>query len=295
MGIFDGYKNKDNRQTQRKMLQFQTKLKSRIHQTQYDACIEYNNYLKANYKNPLTLKSQYSRARNLVNKYLLDKGVKPQQVNHCRNVFVLPVETLKDIKQRYNQKVITKNKTQVVVTVSEMQQNIDWASTTLENQASHYLLKMIAIAVVTGRRLYEISCKAEFEREVNNDNQLLFTGQAKTRQDEAHTSFYIPCLIPSKIVVKALSDLRHAKPDMPTLDYIAFNNRLSRQINNKLAETKLHGVKQPKDTRNLYLAYCLEKFKPQGISNNAYAAEILGHSADDIQTANSYMTHCVIE
>lgn len=295
MSIFDGYKHKDNRETQRKMMQFQVQLKSRLHQTQYDACLEYNHYLKKCYKNPLTLKSQYSKARNLINKYLLDNRVSVKQVNRCRSVFVLPIETLKEIKQRYNQNVITKNKTQVVVTVNEMQQNIEWASTTLQEKGSHYLFKMIAIAVVTGRRFYEIGCKAKFEREANNDKQLLFTGQAKTRKNEAHESFFIRCLTLPDTVVNALSCLRHAKPDMVTLDYIGFNNRLSRQINDKLTEAKLHGIKQPKDTRNLYLAYCLEKFKPRGISNNAYAASVLGHGEMDITTCNSYMTHCVIE
>lgn len=294
MGLFDGYKHKDNQQTRRKILEFQAKLKSRFHEAQYEACLKHKVYLQERYKNPLTLKTHYSRARKAIADYL-PGNVKQTQVAACQNVFVLPLNTLKEIKQRYNQNVITKNKTQVVVTVNEVQENIDWANTTLQEESSHYLLKMIAIAVVTGRRFYEIGCKAKFEREVNNDKQLLFTGQAKTRKNEAHESFYIPCLTSPETVVNALSCLRHAKPDIVTLDYIGFNNRLSRQINDKLAEAKLHGIKQPKDTRNLYLAYCLEKFKPRGISNNAYAASVLGHGEMDITTCNSYMTHCVIE
>ena len=294
MGLFDGYKHKDNQQTRRKILEFQAKLKSRFHEAQYEACLEHKAYLQERYKNPLTLKTHYSRARRAIADYL-PGNVKQTQVAACQNVFVLPLNTLKEIKQRYNQNVITKNKTQVVITVSEMLENIEWASATLQKEDSHYLFKMIAIAVVTGRRFYEIGCKAKFEREANNDKQLLFTGQAKTRKNEAHESFYIPCLTSPETVVNALSCLHHAKPDMVTLDYIGFNNRLSRQINDKLAEAKLHGIKQPKDTRNLYLAYCLEKFKPRGISNNAYAASVLGHGEMDITTCNSYMTHCVIE
>ncbi len=97
MSIFDGYKNKDKRQTQRKMMEFQAKLKSRFHQTQHDACVEYNDYLKGSYKNPLTLKSQYSKARNAVNKFLLDNQVSEKQVKRCRAVFAYLPRWLKEI------------------------------------------------------------------------------------------------------------------------------------------------------------------------------------------------------
>ena len=295
MSIFDGYKNKDNRETQRKNMQFQAKLKSRYHHIQLDACIEYQQYLVKKYENPLTLKSQYSKARTLVNKYLLERKVKTKQVNQCREVFKLPVDVIQKINERYNAKVVKKNKMQIIVTVDEVEENINQAIKILESDKSHYINTMIAIAIVTGRRFYEIGCTAKFEHVLDHPQQLLFTGQAKTRKSDTKENFYIPILIEPELILQGLSKVRTTKPELTEFDGTRFNNLMSRQINNKLDEMTLHGIKQPKDTRNLYLAYCIAKIKPLGVSNNAYAASILGHSDDDIETANSYMTHCVTE
>ena len=307
MGMFDGYKNKDKKRIREMKAEFAEKIQTHFHDKQVKACDEYHKYLCQEYDNPLTLKGHFSKARKILdNRFNSNSSVEQDKLNKYKQLFVLPDEVMKSIKKKYIQKVVNKNRLQTIVTKQEFLDNIEKCKTIIEKETKDHLALIIeketkdhlaliiAIAVVTGRRFFEVTCKAKFTI-TNDENTLLFTGQAKTRKNETHEAFKIPCLISNILIINALTRLRELKPETINYESEEFNNKYSRAINRKMEKLKLNGITQPKDVRNLYLAYCLKYIKVIGISNNAYASEILGHSNDDIQTANSYMTHVIID
>lgn len=293
MGIFDGYKQTDKHITRKKRDDFAERLKHKFYKYKLKACEDYKAFLIEQYPNNQTLKLQYSKARKLLDNYFIEAKDK-QKLMECKTIFTLSESAMNEIKNEYMKKVVAKNNHQIAVTKEDVLKNIELAENLMCSE--HPIDLIISVAVVTGRRFYEIACTAIFESYPDNDKMLIFTGQAKTRQDYAHESFAIPCLSSYKKIAQSLEKLRLMKPELMEYTSEQFNNSYSRPINNAVKKKhKFKCVSQPKDLRNIYLAYCLKYLKPVLVSNNAYAAEILGHSNEDIQTANSYMTHVIID
>ena len=297
MSLFSGYKHTDNRITREKRQAFLMAIQSRFNKKRLEACHDYCAFLNKQFTNPLTLKTQYSKARKLLSDNL-DQRHHKDKLKTYQSIFTLPEEVMLKIKQDYTQKVVHKNRLQQVITHKEFMANIDKANQLMGKTHASPLQLIISLAIVTGRRFFEIACRARFTLPTETTKyplSLMFEGQAKTRQDTPHKPFLIPCLVSPDSILNALQRLRELKPELTDLTNERFNNSFSRGINETIKRGDFAGVKQPKDVRNLYLAYCIKYLKPVNISNNAYAAQILGHSDEDIQTANSYMTHVIIE
>lgn len=260
------------------------------HDSRLRACAQYCKYLKNKHQSVYTLKNKYTRARNYVNrqfKYTKNERYIPEYLK----VFELSESQNKYIKDDYKKKVHQKNTYLVVVKKRDIMENIKIASNYL-SQKDKYTVPEYAICLsfLTGRRLYEVCCVGSFTRK---QGELFFSGQAKTRNTK-FLKYVIPSFIRSLPIIRYWNKFHDEFPHMKNCSNEEFHNRYSRTIGQKLKHFNFYGVSQPKDLRNLYAAYCIKKFKPVDISDVAYVSKILGHGEDDLNTANSYMSHIVV-
>lgn len=161
-------------------------------------------------------------------------------------------------------------------------------ATELLDSAS-YLNIALGLMLLTGRRATEILKTAELS--VVTDESVVFAGQLKTKgSDNAQTSPYeIPVLTKSQTVVDALSKLRQLK-DFSSLTNDRVHSRCNKSLNEYVKKHfgKLIPDVKLKDLRSAYATICHEFFCPDHISQTAYFAQILGHSKEDLTTAQSY-------
>jgi len=266
-------------------------ISSRYKKNQLGACIQYSSFLKDQYSNKETLKNKYSYARTQIKLHFYKPYYK-ERLSVYLSFFTLDKKEIQAIKKSYNKKVIKKNRKLIEIRNEDYVANIDKAIKLLNND--NMLDIIVSLAVITGRRTYEIGCTGIFVPIRNNNHEIGFYGQAKTRKEDKDKKVTFPCYVEAKIVMTALNKLRSLAPELINMDNEVFHNKFSRSIKLRFDKYQFIGINQPKQSRNVYLAYCIKYFKPQNISNNAYASKILGHSEDDIQTASSYMTHVII-
>lgn len=173
----------------------------------------------------------------------------------------------------------------------------------------------VALAIVTGRRKAEIQALAVFE--VAGDDEVLFTGQAKTKGATAdyfaeNPSYVIPTLAPAKDVVKGLNWLTdngkrisEDEAETPQKRAKLAHNRYSKDLSKealKWSDQTLQvvmpsdadkGVKHQSEIgyhhfRKLYALVCVRDRKPDNITAVKYGAMILGHGEYDTSTIDRY-------
>jgi len=151
----------------------------------------------------------------------------------------------------------------------------------------------IGLMGLTGRRTVEILKTGRFE--TVDKNHLLFSGQAKTKGSvNAQDHYPIPVLAPPREILRAFEYLRWQ------LDFSGLENALIDQNYSKrlLSRMKVfQGIVTGnqfvkiscRSLRSLYVTSAYEVFKMSTkVAFNAYAAQVLGHSHLDKDTANSY-------
>lgn len=153
-----------------------------------------------------------------------------------------------------------------------------------------YMTLALGLMLLSGRRSTEILKTANFEKV--DENHLLFSGQLKTKgSDNAQTSPYvIPILCDADTFLSAFVQLRLLKDfsDVPN-DKVSTNTTKNMGvICRKYFSSILPDVK-PKDLRAAYATIAESIYKPSNMSQSAFFAQVLGHSADDVQTAQSYV------
>jgi hypothetical protein len=163
-----------------------------------------------------------------------------------------------------------------------------------------------AIIAVTGRRPLEVLADiepgtADFRRvKAGHGPGLIFSGQRKTRgaASAVQGPYFIPCLVDPDLAFIALITLRE-RYDLRGLSPEAIGARcwnLLGQYAKGLRPKQLsHGYRDakgkpltPKDLRAAYATIAYERFAPEKQTFNSYAASVLGHSEDDINTSLSY-------
>lgn len=147
----------------------------------------------------------------------------------------------------------------------------------------------LALATVTGRRLSEIFGNTTKMEPVSIDT-VSFTGQLKARHDVLikDTAFEIPVLADSRLVAIALGHLKSSGATMDDPENIKnkYGKPVSRAIK-KYGWNSVYAGLTFKDLRAIYAVMCLGR-KPEEVTPNAYLGRILGHSPDDVSTANAY-------
>ena len=152
-----------------------------------------------------------------------------------------------------------------------------------------YLSLALGLMLLTGRRSTEVLKTAVMS--FSSDDTVIFCGQLKTKGSEnAQTTAYeIPVLTDSQTVLHALIRLRELK-DFTDLTNDQVHSRCNKSLNeySKKHFAKLIPDVKVKDLRASYATVCEHFYRPQTMTQTAYFAQILGHSKEDLTTAQSY-------
>jgi hypothetical protein len=140
-----------------------------------------------------------------------------------------------------------------------------------------YTQKVVGLAALTGRRVFEVACQATFEPV--SPMAVAFKGRAKNAK-ATDESALIPTLVPANEVVEYLESLRSIRPDLVGLTDKQFNDKASKTLN-EVAKKKL-GVSKPKDTRGIYAAICHSGINKRRSGQNAYYSMVLAHDEKDM-------------
>ena len=154
--------------------------------------------------------------------------------------------------------------------------------------SNSYINRVLALATLTGRRVAEIGCTAEFIP--FNNNIVIFKGQLKTKGKEC-VDYKIPLLTTIKPIITCLKTMRLDKPEYinnPDKFHSNCSKELSLKVKKYFSEF-VEGVITAKDLRAIYATIACAKYKQDSRKTaQCYYSEILGHSENDLNTCNSY-------
>ena len=146
------------------------------------------------------------------------------------------------------------------------------------------------LCLLTGRRMTEILKTAKFRNSKNSKKVMFFEGQLKTDNSERYEIFVLDnSKDKCKTALKRLRSLVNVK-NMSNLEVsrkyeTSVNAKVNAYFQSNIGKCSAH------DLRKVYATYCSEHFKDKSQTVNSFLSQILGHSADDIKTANSYQKY----
>lgn len=145
---------------------------------------------------------------------------------------------------------------------------------------------------LTGRRAVEIWKLAHFAAVENEEYQLIFSGQAKTRGSvNSHDSYRIFTLCSGNKVIDTLSKIRTAK-DMTGFSEHEVHNKTSTQLGRVVKKHFARFIPnygeliEPKDLRSIYVHVAHHLHAPHTVITE-FARQLLGHVY--VGTAENYM------
>jgi hypothetical protein len=162
---------------------------------------------------------------------------------------------------------------------------------------SGFIDNVLGFAALTGRRVAEIGCTAEFEYPKENSEKniqhLTFSGQLKTRNRADVKPYLIPCLS-STIELKECFNIFRSKYTRYLGQPKLFHNNskdLSMAVK-KHFSSFVEGDIASKDLRAVYATITCRRFKNDNKqTDQTYIADILGHSEFDLTTCQSYFDY----
>ncbi|AYF78355.1 hypothetical protein D7D52_36060 [Nocardia yunnanensis] len=151
-----------------------------------------------------------------------------------------------------------------------------------------------ALCALTGRRPVEVALRGVFEPDPTNRQQLIFSGQVKTRDDERSEEAYpIPVLGDRDLILRGIEELR-AQPKVadllndPEPDQKIVNKKFSARYNKEIGLATKKEFQDldgnpliPSDLREAYAAVAYYEFAERNVLDIAYKCEILGHKFID--------------
>ncbi len=255
-------------------------------------CAEEMAYIEIRYPNSTTRHRLLTDYRNALKKrYSAVETLSDGRENPKHYAFELMKLNQDEAKKRVEKtrkNVGTRSSNRVTF---DLQEHINLCNNLLNDDDVQNLA--LGIMAVTGRRPIEVLKTASFE--MASKNQLIFSGQTKTREGEnTRDNYIIPCLVNADIVVSALEKLRRILP-LKGIDHRQVNNKLSSNLNKKIKniysklELNKHIRMTCKGLRSMYAGACFELFNHDNSKSfSRYVGEILGHSEDDQTTSQSY-------
>lgn len=205
-----------------------------------------------------------------------------------RNLTLTPLE-IKTINDKYKIKVVKEHSS--LKLIKNPQGFIDKAVELLS--AKSYITRILAIALLSGRRVAEVGCTAEFTS--ISKNTVMFKGQLKTKERECKP-YKIPLLTTPKLIINCLKEIRIDKPQYinnPVLFHSNCSKVLSMAVKKYFGEFVESNI-TPKDLRAIYATIACSRYKKDNRKTpQLYYSEILGHSEDDLNTCNSYFDYCL--
>lgn len=253
-------------------------------------------YLEKNYNTINSLKSSFTIYRNYlkdnINVELEKKGV--NLLNTCLSILRLTNEQQKEFISDKNANV-KKDKSNL-----RLIYNVDnYLNTSISLLSSPYLYdNLIGLAAVTGRRIAEIACTAEFKK-IDAEN-MIFDGQLKTKGRIDVLPYQIPVLCDPDLIIDRLKFVREERPkfiNQMQLFHDSCSSRLSKKVK-KVYKGLFEGIPKTKDLRAIYALICFihynKKEENKCVDRDVYFSRILGHSEDDINTCGSYVDFYII-
>ncbi len=234
------------------------------------AFTSYRNYLKAN----ISVDKKLSR-KPLLETILNELRLTPEQqtcFNQSKHLDIK--ENKSNLRELYNTEVYLKVASQLL-------------------DSNSYLDNILGLCALTGRRVAEIGCTAEFKY---IDKQVLeFTGQLKTKNRIDVTPYQIPTLFNAAKLMQTLAKIREVKKQFinkPQLFHNATSKDLSARVKKHFTDL-FEGEPKVKDLRAIYALISFTNFSKvatnKRIDRDVYFSNILGHSEDDITTCGSYV------
>ncbi|WP_282781903.1 protelomerase family protein [Nocardia sp. CC201C] len=140
-----------------------------------------------------------------------------------------------------------------------------------------------ALCALTGRRPVEVALRGTFAPVPDNRYQVVFSGQAKTRDAERATAPYtIPILGDRDLILEAIEKLR------TEIDQNIDNKQFSAKYNKEIglaSKKAFHDCDGkpliPSDLREAYAAVAYYEYAERNVLDIAYKCEILGHKFMD--------------
>jgi hypothetical protein len=218
--------------------------------------------------------------------------LKKQYLDYLKVLNCLKIRTVESnqIKESYNEKVkLRRSDLQYILDVDGY---INQAVELLE--AKSFIYKILGLAALTGRRVAEIGCTANFKPVSNY--KMLFSGQLKTKKTDNDLIIEIPVLCDAKLIILAMDDLRSLYPqyiDNPT----KFHNNCSSYLSEKIDvfNSYIEGDLTPKDLRAIYACIAYKRHcHNDRMDDTAYYSYILGHDEKDNATFLSYTKYKII-
>lgn len=205
---------------------------------------------------------------------------------HALEVFRKPEEKSQERRKEY--KTTLKRNLQQGRAIQNVDGLLNLAKMLLDSGS--YIDVGLGLMLLTGRRPVEIFKTASFALDPT-PYHVVFSGQAKTRdREEGKQAYSIPVFTEPSSIIHALERLRSMR-DFSESTERDIHNRVSKTLNERFKKTFgpfLPGSK-PTHLRSLYATLAYETFAPEGHYFPSYAADILGHGAEDTYTAQSYM------
>jgi hypothetical protein len=230
----------------------------------------YRNYLKAN----ISINKKLSR-KSLLETILNELRLTPEQQASFNQVKHIDIKANKsNLREIYN-----------------IDAYLKVAGGLLDSKS--YLDNILGLCALTGRRVAEIGCTAEFKY---IDKQVLeFSGQLKTKERLDVTPYQIPTLFNAAKLIQALAKIREVKKQFigePELFHNATSKDLSARVKKHFSGL-FEGEPKVKDLRAIYALISFTNFSKvatnKRIDRDVYFSNILGHSKDDITTCGSYV------
>lgn len=156
-------------------------------------------------------------------------------------------------------------------------------------QTDSYLNIALGLMLLSGRRATEILKTASFQKIAQS--YVRFSGQLKTKgSTNAQTEPYnIPVLCDVDVFMQGFFKLRELR-DFSELTHDQVHSRANKALNES-CKRHFKGLienPKPKDLRSAYATIAYARYAPKNWSSDAYYAQILGHSEQDLNTALSY-------
>lgn len=249
------------------------------------------NYLENEYNTIASLKNGFTIYRN----YLKANILPSKQINKKPVLQIILNELRLSSKQ---QTIFNKNKNTDIKenksnlrSIYDLNIYLDKAIKLLDSTS--YLDNILGLCALTGRRVAEITCSAQFK--YIDKETIEFIGQLKTKERIDVLPYQIPVLYNANQLIITLAKIRKTKPQFinnQKLFHNATSNDLSIRVK-KHFEGLFEELPKVKDLRAIYALICFSNFNKiptnKKIDRDVYFSKILGHSKDDIITCGSYV------
>jgi hypothetical protein len=144
---------------------------------------------------------------------------------------------------------------------------------------------VVAIAVVTGRRMVEILSTGTFTP-ADDEDRLIFEGQAKVKLNgDPKPAYTIPVLAPASHILNAHARVKEEYGQVTPAAVNANSPRLNESVRDALGRVEgitFHSL------RTFYVLATFEAFRPHTMAINVWGMDVLGH--DNMAESTAYLS-----